>query len=160
MSAREYPYGRAGIAEIDCNDGIDRLAVDGVILAYADPAVTVWINPAVGEAPLPLARGWPRRERLRFESTWHLPIQAAVREIGEIDSPVTHRPRSAAIFVDAAACIEGRWGDVGGAIGGGAHDDISTLFLRTSFQPIDFFTIKAHFGQGNGLRDDEVGCDR
>src|SRR6516225_9761175 len=127
VSTREYPYGRAGIAEIDGDDGIDRLAVDGVILAYADPTVTIRINHAVGEAPLPLARGWLGRERLRFEGAWHLPIQAAVHEIGEIKRPVSHRPRSTAIFVDSAARIEGRRGDVGRAIGDLAHHNVSTL---------------------------------
>src|SRR5262249_9847346 len=92
VPAREHVPGPAAAAEIDGDDGIDRLAVDGVILAYADPAATALIDHAVGVAPLPPA---PRRlgcERPRLGHAWHLPIQAAVRGIGEINRPVAHRP--------------------------------------------------------------------
>jgi hypothetical protein len=92
MPARQHVSGPAAVAEIDGDDGIDRLTVDGVILAHADPAATALIDHAVGEAPLPPARGRLRRERLRLGRPWHLPIQAAVREIGEIDRPVPHGP--------------------------------------------------------------------
>src|SRR5262249_27495047 len=85
---REHVSGPTATTEIDGDDGIDGLAVDGVVLAHADPAATVLIDHAVGEAPLPLARGRLGRKRLRLERAWHLPIQAAVREIGEIDRPV------------------------------------------------------------------------
>jgi hypothetical protein len=92
VSAREHVSGPAAVAEIDGDDGIDRLAVDGVFLAHADPAVMALIDHAVGEAPLPPARGRLGRERLRLGCAWHLPVQAAVREIGEIDRPVQHGP--------------------------------------------------------------------
>ena len=92
MSAREHVSGSAAVAEIDGDDGIDRFAVDGVILAHADPAAAPLIDDAVGEAPLPLARGRLGRERLGLGRAWHLPIQAAVREIREIDRPVPHGP--------------------------------------------------------------------
>src|SRR4029453_1308529 len=57
VPAREPVSGPAAVAEIDGDDGIDRLAVDGVILAHADPAATALIDHAVGEAPLTPARG-------------------------------------------------------------------------------------------------------
>src|SRR5262249_40910673 len=92
VPAREHLSGPAASAEIDGDDGIDRLAVDSVILAHADPTVTALIDHAVGEAPLPPAPRPPRRERPRLRHAWHLPIEAAVREIGEIDRPVAHGP--------------------------------------------------------------------
>jgi hypothetical protein len=92
VPAREHVSGPTAAAEIDGDDGIDRLALDGVVLAHADPAVTALIDHAVGEAPLPpaLRRLW--RERPRLGHAWHLPIEAAVPEIGEIDRPVAHGP--------------------------------------------------------------------
>jgi hypothetical protein len=84
--------GPAASGEIDGDDGIDRLAVDGVILAHADPAATALINHAVREAPLTPARGRLGRECLGLGRAWHLPIQTAIREIGEIDRPVVHGP--------------------------------------------------------------------
>ena len=82
----------AAVAEVDGDDGIDRLAVDGVILAYADPAATALIDHAVGVAPLPPAPRRIGRERPRLGYAWYLAVQAAVREIGEIDHPVVHGP--------------------------------------------------------------------
>jgi hypothetical protein len=90
VPAREHLSGPT--AEIDGDDGIDRLAVDGVVLAHADPAATALIDHAVGEAPLPRAARGLGRECPRLGRAWHLPIQAAVREIGEIDRPVPHGP--------------------------------------------------------------------
>ena len=52
--------------EIDGDDGIDRLAVDRVILAHADPAVAAMVDHAVGKPPLAPARGRRGRERLRL----------------------------------------------------------------------------------------------
>jgi hypothetical protein len=92
VPAREHVSGPAAVAEIDADDGIDRLAVDGVVLAHADPAATALIDHVVGEAPRTPARGRFGRERLRLGRAWPLPIQAAVREIGEIDRPVVHGP--------------------------------------------------------------------
>src|SRR5262249_47805924 len=103
VPTREHVSGPTATTEIDRDDGIDRLAAAGVALAHADPAATVLIDPAVGEAPLPLARGRLGRKRLRLERAWHLPIQAAVREIGEIDRPVPHGPWSTTVFVHARA---------------------------------------------------------
>jgi hypothetical protein len=55
----------AAVAEVDGDDGIDRLAVDGVILAHADPAAAALIDQAVGETPLPPARGRLGRQAMR-----------------------------------------------------------------------------------------------
>src|SRR5207302_7116881 len=85
VPAGEHVSGPARCAEIDGDDGIDRLAVGGVILAHADPAVAARIDHAVGIAPLPPARGRLGRERPRLGYAWLLAIQAAVREIAEID---------------------------------------------------------------------------
>src|SRR4029434_4181783 len=38
--------------------------------------------------------------------------------------------------------------------------NVSTLLLRAPFQPIDVSAVEAQLRQGNGLRDDEVRCDR
>jgi len=92
VTAREHVSRPAGVAEVDDDDGIDRLAIDGVILAHADPAAAALVDHAVGETPLPAARGRRGRECLWLRGAWHLPIQAAVREIGEIDRPVQHGP--------------------------------------------------------------------
>jgi hypothetical protein len=92
VPAREHPFGPRVAVEVDVDDAIDRLAVEGVILAHADPAVPALIDDAVGKAPLPPARGRLGRERLRLGRAWYLPIQAAVREIGEVDRPVPHGP--------------------------------------------------------------------
>src|SRR5262249_32628928 len=70
VPTREHVSGSAAGAEIDGDDGIDRFAVNGVILAYADPAATALVDHAIGETPLPLARGRIRRERLRFGRAW------------------------------------------------------------------------------------------
>src|SRR5262245_22387580 len=90
--AREHVSAPAAVAEIDGDDGIDWLAVDGVILAHADPAVTALIDHAVGVAPLPPTPRRLGRERPRLGHAWHLPVEPAVREIGEIDRPVVHGP--------------------------------------------------------------------
>jgi hypothetical protein len=66
VPAREHVSASAAVAEIDGDDGIDWLTVDGVILAHADPAATALIDHAVGEAPLPPARNRLGRERLRL----------------------------------------------------------------------------------------------
>ena len=92
VPGRQHLYGPAIVAEIDGYNGINRLAVHRVILAHADPAATVRVDHPVGEAPLPSARGGLGRERLRLRGSWHMPIQAAVREIGEIDRPISHGP--------------------------------------------------------------------
>jgi hypothetical protein len=92
VSAGEHVSGPAAVAEIDGDNGIDRLAVDGVILAHANPAAAALIDHAVGEVPLPPARGRLGRERLWLGRAWHLPIQVTVREIREIDRPVPHGP--------------------------------------------------------------------
>src|SRR5262249_20627352 len=64
-------------------------------------------------------------------------------------------------LVRAGARIVGRRDDIGDSAGCvGAHHDVSTLLLRASFQPIDVSAVEAQLGQGNGLRDDEVRCDR
>jgi hypothetical protein len=84
--------GPAASAGIDRDDGIDRLAVDGVILAHADPTITALIDHAVREAPLPLARRRFGREWARLGHAWRLRVQAAVCEIGQIDRPVVHGP--------------------------------------------------------------------
>ena len=91
MPAREHLSGPAACAEIDGDDGIDRLAVAGVILAHADPAATARIDYAVREAPLPTSRRLGR-ERARLAHAFHLRVEAAVREIGEIDGAVVHGP--------------------------------------------------------------------
>ena len=44
VPAREHVSRPAAVAEIDGDDGIDRLAADGVILAHADPAATALID--------------------------------------------------------------------------------------------------------------------
>src|SRR4029453_7790591 len=44
LPPRENVYGPPAIAEIDGDDGIYRLPVDGLILAHADPAVTAPID--------------------------------------------------------------------------------------------------------------------
>src|SRR5438132_8975729 len=41
----------------------------------------------------------------------------------------------------------------------GGNDDEAALLLRPSFEPIDFITIEPRFGQSDGLRHDEIGCD-
>src|SRR5262249_3975636 len=87
VPAREHVSGPDAVAEIDGDDGIDRLALDGVVLAHADPAATALIDHAVGEAPLPLARGHLGRERPRLGRAWHLPIQAAGPHIWGINPP-------------------------------------------------------------------------
>src|SRR5262249_43398347 len=92
VPARKHVSRPAAAAEIEGDDGIDRLAVDGVILAYADPAATALIDHAVGVAPLPPAPRRPGCERPRLGPAGRLPIEAAVREIGEIDRPVAHGP--------------------------------------------------------------------
>src|SRR5262249_7159109 len=98
--------GPAASAEIDGDDGIDRLAVDGVILAHADPTVTALIDHAVGEAPLPPAPRRLGRERPRLGHAWHLPIEAAVPRIGEKDRPGAHGPWFATVFACRGA---GMW---------------------------------------------------
>jgi hypothetical protein len=92
VPAREQVSAPAAVAEIDGDDGIDRLTIDGVILAHADPAAAALIDHAVGVAPLPPAPRRLGRERSRLGHARHLPIQAAVGEIGEIDRPVVHGP--------------------------------------------------------------------
>src|SRR5439155_22497968 len=91
MSAREHVSGPAAWAEIDGDDGIDRLAVAGVILAHADPAAAARVDHAVRETPLPTSRRLGR-ERARLAHAFHLRVEAAVREIGEIDGAVVHGP--------------------------------------------------------------------
>src|SRR5262249_1159443 len=92
VPACEHVSGPAASAEIDGDNGIDRLAVDGVVLAHADPAATALINHAVREAPLPPGPRGFGRERARLGHAWHLRVQAAVCEIGEIDGPIVHGP--------------------------------------------------------------------
>ena len=105
MPARQHATGLAIAVEIDGDDGIDRLAAERVILAHADPAVAAVIDHAVGEPPLPVARGRLRRQRLRSGRIRCLAIEATVGEVGEVDRPVPHRPRSAAVFVHAGADV-------------------------------------------------------
>ena len=107
VPARKHAPGLAAAVEIDGDDGIDRLAAERVILAHADPAIAAVIDHAVGEPPLPVARGRLRRQRLRRGPVRRLAIEATVGEIGEIDRPVAHGPRSAAIFVHAGADVVG-----------------------------------------------------
>src|SRR5262249_58316606 len=87
VPTREHVSGPTATAEIDGDDGIDRLAVDGVVLAHADPAATVLIDHAVGEAPLPLVRGRLGRKRPRLGRAWHLPLPAARPENWEKGPP-------------------------------------------------------------------------
>ena len=105
VPARQHATGLAIAVEIDGDDGIDRLPAERVILAHADPAVAALVDHAVGEPPLPVARGRLRRQRPRRGPIRRLAIEAAVGEIGEVDRPVPHRPRSAAVFVHAGADV-------------------------------------------------------
>ena len=132
-----------------------------VVLAHADPALAARVDHAVGEPPLPVARGRRRRQRLRRGRVRRLAIEAAVGEVGEVDRAVPHGPRSAAIFVHARARVVGRRRDVGlTPIGFGTHHDGAAAFLRPPFQPIDVPAVEPHVRQCDRLRDDEVRRDR
>ena len=151
----------ARTVEFDGDDGIDRFARDGVILAHADPAVAAMVDHAVGKPPISPRRGRCWCERLRLGCAARQSIQAAVGEIGEIDASVRHHPRSAAVFVHARARVVGRRRDVGRrSVAGVAHDHVAALLLRPPFQPIDIVAVEPHVRQRNGLRDNQLRCDR
>ena len=148
VPARKHVPGLAPIVEVHRDDGIDRLAVDRVILAHADPAVAALVDHAVGEPPLPVARGRLRRQRLRRGPVRRLAIEAAVGEIGEIDRPLAHGPGSAAIFVHAGAGVVGFRNHIGlPPVLLAAHHDGSALLLRAPFQPIDLPAVQPHLRQ-------------
>ena len=73
-------------AEIDRDDGVDRLAPGGVILAHADPAVAAMIDHPVGEPPLPVTR------RRHLRTATKLPRNAA----GHAFAPGAERLRTEA----------------------------------------------------------------
>ena len=147
--------------EIDGDDGVDRLAAGGVILAHADPAIAAMIDHPVGEPPLPVTRRRLRRQRLRHGCVRRQAIETAVGEVGEGDGAVPHGPRAAAVFVHARARVEWRWNHVGRRCAlFGAHHHRPALLLRTPFQPVDVSTVEPHVRQRNRLRDDEVRRDR
>ena len=105
VAAREHATGVAA-AETDGDDGVDRLAPGGVILAHADPAIVAVIDHPVGEPPLPVTRRRLRRQRLRHGYVRRQTIETAVGEVGEDDGAVPHGPRAAAVFVHARARVE------------------------------------------------------
>jgi hypothetical protein len=151
---------RAAIIQIDRDDAVCDLALDGVILAHADPAIPMLVDHAVSEPPVAPARGRRGSERLRRRAR-RLAIKAAVAEVGEIEGAVVHGPRAAAVFVHARAHVERHRRDVGRiAVRAGAHHHVAALFLRAPFDPVDGVAVEAHVRQADGLRDDEVRGDR
>ncbi len=91
MPARQNASGfTAGMVEIDGDDRVDRLALDRVILAHADPATAAVVDDAIGEPPV--TRGRRERHRLRLGCALRLAIEAAVGEMGEVDGSVRHQP--------------------------------------------------------------------
>ena len=133
--------------QVHCNDRVDRRGVDCVVLAYTNPLVAASIDDAVGKSPVAGPRGGGC-QRLRLGGGVYLPIEPAIREIGEIENPLRHRPSTATIFVHACAHIVRRASDVGilSARDGPANDDRAALLLRSSFQPIDIPAVETHLG--------------
>ena len=52
MATSQNAPGLAAIAEIDRDDGVDRLTLPGVIFAHADPSIATTVDHAVGKPPL------------------------------------------------------------------------------------------------------------
>src|SRR5262249_53467037 len=141
----------AGIAarpgEIDGHDGVHCLATSRVVLAHADPAITIAIDDAVGKSPLTLAIAWSRCQRLGCSLPAHA-VKAAIGEVREIDHAVSNGPRRAAIFVHARAGTETLRRQVRGgrARGIATHHHEAALLLRPALEPVTLVAI------GAGLR--------
>jgi hypothetical protein len=86
----------AGLRQVNGDDGIDRLTSASVILTHADPAMAAMVDDAVGEAPLAIGREWGWRQRCRLTLARGKPVQAAIREIREIEDAKRDCPRACA----------------------------------------------------------------
>jgi hypothetical protein len=125
------------MGQIHRNDRVDRRAFDRVVLAHADPSVAASIDDAVGKPPVARSR-WHSRQRLRLGGGVSLPVEPAIRKIGEVENSLCHDPGTTAIFVYPRSDIVRRRDDIGilSARDGPTHDDRATLLLWPSFQPI------------------------
>ena len=136
----------ARMRQIHGNDRVDRLAVDGVVLAHADPQVAASIDDTVGKPPVARPR-WRNSQRLRLSRGVSLPVEPAIRKIGEVENSLCHGPSTTAIFVYPRAHIVRRGVDI--SIFSTCHtrlrDDQATLLLWPSFQPIDNPAIETNF---------------
>ena len=148
--------------KVDRDDRVDRMTVDCVIFAHADPALAAEIDDAIREPPLAIGRGRRRRQGSGLALAGAKPVKPAVRDIREVENVLRNRPGAAAIFVHARANVE-RFGRDVGRIRAGfarAHDDIAALLLRPCLQPVNDVSVETHLRQADRLANDEVGRDR
>src|SRR5262245_40683368 len=138
--------------QIDSNDGINRFALPGMILAHAIETISAPIELAIG---ITHCGSWGQRRGFANET---LEVQPLIGEVGKNNRAVQYRVVAAPILMHAGARIEPQWSHIGDCpVAGPAHDDFSTAFLRTPLDPIDVITVDADLLQADLTTGDQFG---
>src|SRR6185369_5949703 len=149
-------HGHVAAGQIYGNQGVDRLAAAGVILAYADQPVPARVDGDVGVAHAgvvgQLLRGFG----------WAYPVKVLIFEIDEVDGGVVaDGQRAAAVFVDAAADVDRHRRDLaGGAVRRAADQGLPAALGRPALKPVDVRTRDQRPAQRYAAGDQEVGGER
>jgi hypothetical protein len=100
------------------------------------------------------------RDGLRFRAG-HLPVEAVIGIVTEIDDAVKDGKFTPAIFVGAGSDVIWRGRDVFPAAGfGPAHNDAAALLLRSVFGPVDGLAVEGDLSQADAPGQEQVGGDR
>ena len=141
-------------AGADRDEGVDRFAGAGVILAHGDQMIPCRIEDGIRKA---VGRRGGDGDRGGVAG---LAIQPLVVEVAEPEHAVGDHIGPAAVFVNAGPGVESLWRAIERcAIRLALDDDLPSALGRPQFDPIHIRPIRGHLGQLDGLCRDAVGGD-